>query len=82
MSPTGTLSLRLMVLARYPTRETVSSLIYKRGHIRKDSKVLPLSTNQLVEESLGASGLICIEDVIHTLTMADKSAASVLNVLW
>ena len=49
--------------------------------MRKDGKVLPISSNQLVEDLLGSEGLICIEDLVHSLTVGDKYAEKVLPAL-
>ena len=67
---------------RIPNRDTISSLIYKRGHIRKDDKVVGISSNQLVEDLLGSEGLICIEDLVHSLHLGDKHLDKVLTTLW
>ncbi len=57
-------------------------MLYKRGHIRKEKEVVPLSSNQLVEDLLGSDGLICIEDLVHSLAMCDKHVDRVAAALW
>jgi hypothetical protein len=64
------------------SRDIISSLIYKRGHIRKDDKVVAISSNQLVEDLMGPEGLICIEDLVHSLATGDKHADKVMSTLW
>ncbi len=69
-------------MVRGATRDTISELLYKRGHVRKNDEVVPLSTNQLIEETLGTQGFICIEDVVHALARSDKKVIHALKVLW
>ena len=42
-------------------------MIQKRGFIRKDKQILPISSNKLVEVELGDLGCLCIEDVASEL---------------
>lgn len=60
----------------------VSALIYKRGHIHKEGGVVPISNNQVVEDTLGSQGIICIEDIVHSLVNSDRSVDKVLSCLW
>lgn len=60
----------------------ISTLIFKKGHMRKDGKVTPLKDNQIVEDLLGDQGMVCIEDIVHSLKMADKDSNKILKVLW
>lgn len=60
----------------------ISTLIYKKGHMRKEGEVMPISNNQVVEDTLGSQGIICIEDIVHSLTVSDKYVDKVLNALW
>lgn len=50
--------------------------------MRKDKEVVPLGSNQLVEDLLGSDGLICIEDLVHSLAAGDKHAEKVAATLW
>jgi len=69
----------------YPTKQLVNDLIRKRGFIKKDGKRLPISDNNLIEELLGAHGIICLEDLIDAAfkcSSKDSHFDEVRNVLW
>jgi large subunit ribosomal protein L7e len=60
-------------------------LIRKRGYIKKDGKRLPISDNNLIEELLGAHGIICLEDLIDAAFKCSGKEShfeEVKNVLW
>merc|ERR1712086_272509 len=44
----------------FPSRATVSKLIYKRGHGKVTRARLPLSDNALIAGELGAHGINCV----------------------
>jgi len=71
-----------ITIQRILSRDMVSTLIYKKGHIRKEGKVVPISNNQVVEDLLGSQGIICIEDIVHSIASSDKSVDMVLSSLW
>lgn len=51
----------------YPTQTLVNDLVRRRGNLKKDSKRMPITDNNLIEELLGKatdSAVICIEDII------------------
>jgi len=66
----------------FPTRKTISDLIYKRGYAKIDTQRLPLTSNELVEQHLGKLGLICIEDVVHELATCGEHFKEVNNFFW
>lgn len=69
----------------YPTKQLVNDLIRKRGFIKKDGKRLPISDNNLIEELLGAHGIICLEDLIDAAIKCnakDSHFEEVRSVLW
>lgn len=51
----------------YPSTNTVRELIFKHGFLSIDSKKVAIDSNKLIEDSLGESGVICIEDIVHEL---------------
>jgi large subunit ribosomal protein L7e len=60
-------------------------LIRKRGFIKKESKRLPITDNNLIEGLLGQYGIICLEDVIAALNRCDKADShfdKVRDILW
>ena len=48
-----------------PDKKVLDEVIRKRGYLKTtDHKRMPISDNNLIEELLGAKGVICIEDII------------------
>jgi len=66
----------------YPSRKTISDLIYKRGSARVEKQRIPLSSNEIVEKYLGTSGMICIEDIVHVVATCGENFREVNNFLW
>jgi len=51
----------------YPTRSTVSKLIYGRGYGKVNRSRIPLNDNAVIDQTLGAHGISCVEDLIHEI---------------
>jgi len=51
----------------YPTQETISKMIYKRGAGNINGQRIKLSSNATIEKGLGHLGINCIEDLIHEI---------------
>jgi large subunit ribosomal protein L7e len=66
----------------YPSRKTVSDLIYKRGYAKVEAQRIPLTSNEIVEQYLGKQGFICIEDIVHELHNCGENFKEVNNFLW
>jgi len=47
--------------------KTVRELIYKRGYGKVDKQRVPLSSNAIIEESLGKFDTLSIEDLVHEI---------------
>lgn len=57
----------------YPTQETISKMIYKRGAGNINGQRIKLSSNDTIEKGLGHLGINCIEDLIHEIyTVGDN----------
>merc|ERR1712226_606638 len=57
----------------YPTQETISKMIYKRGAGNINGQRIKLSNNATIEKGLGHLGINCIEDLIHEIyTVGDN----------
>ncbi|GAA6030264.1 hypothetical protein JCM8097_009017 [Rhodosporidiobolus ruineniae] len=65
-----------------PNLKTIRELIYKRGYGKVNKQRLPLSSNQIIEESLGQYGIISIEDVVAEIANAGPHFKQVSNFLW
>jgi large subunit ribosomal protein L7e len=66
----------------YPTRKTVSDLVYKRGYGKINKQRIPLSSNDLVEQALTKQGLTSVEDLIHELVTCGPNFKQASNFLW
>ncbi|XP_077790122.1 ribosomal protein uL30-like isoform X2 [Podarcis muralis] len=85
LSPTSLKMLRTVepyVAWGYPNLKSIRELILKRGHAKVNKKKLALTDNILIEEHLGNSGIICLEDLIHEIYSAGKHFHEVNKFLW
>ncbi|KAI9187943.1 60S ribosomal protein L7 [Blastocladiella emersonii ATCC 22665] len=65
-----------------PNLKTVRELIYKRGYGKINGQRIPLSDNAIIEKSLGSTGIICIEDLIHEIFTVGPNFKRANNFLW
>ncbi|XP_076813457.1 large ribosomal subunit protein uL30-like isoform X2 [Clavelina lepadiformis] len=66
----------------YPNLKTVKDLIYKRGHGRVNKRRIAITDNNIIEESLGKSGIICVEDLIHEIFTVGPNFREAAAFLW
>jgi len=66
----------------YPTQKTVSELVYKRGFAKVKGQRLPITSNSVIEQTLGSQNIICIEDLIHEITTVGPHFKEASNFLW
>ena len=66
----------------YPTKKTVSDLIYKRGYGKINHSRIPLTDNSIIEGSLGKHGIASIEDLIHEIVTAGPHFKEANNFIW
>jgi 60S ribosomal protein uL30 len=66
----------------YPTRQTVSKLIYKRGFGKVGRSRIPLTDNAIIEQNLGKNGITCVEDLIEEVTSVGANFKLANNFLW
>jgi large subunit ribosomal protein L7e len=66
----------------YPSKESISKLIYKRGFGKVNGARIPIQTNELIEKELGKFGIICIEDLIHEIAEVGPHFKEANNFLW
>ncbi|CAO2041360.1 unnamed protein product [Urochloa humidicola] len=70
------------VAYRYPNLKSVRELIYKRGYGKLNKQRIPLSNNNVIEESLGNHNIICIEDLVHEIITVGPHFKEANNFLW
>jgi large subunit ribosomal protein L7e len=70
----------------YPSRATISKLIYKRGHLKDQNKQrIPLTKqpeDALMCQKLADKGITCVEDIIHEITTCGPHFKEANNFLW
>jgi large subunit ribosomal protein L7e len=66
----------------YPTRQTISRMVYKRGYGKCDRRRIPLTDNSIIAGELGKYGINCIEDLIHELVTCGPNFKQANNFLW
>jgi large subunit ribosomal protein L7e len=66
----------------YPNLKSVRELIYKRGYAKVDNNRIPLTDNKIIEQSLGAHNIICVEDLIHEIFTVGPAFKQANNFLW
>ncbi len=57
-------SLENLIVYGYPSVETITNLIHKRGFIIKDKTIIPINSNKVIEEQMNGFGILCIEDLV------------------
>lgn len=66
----------------YPSRATISKLIYKRGYGKINRSRIPLTDNSLIQGQLGKLGIASIEDLIHEIVTVGPKFKEANNFLW
>lgn len=66
----------------YPSRKTISDLVYKRGHGKVGRSRIPLTDNLIVEQNLGKNNIICVEDLIEEIHQVGENFKQANNFLW
>merc|ERR1712119_275760 len=51
----------------YPNLKSVRELIYKRGFAKVKHQRIPITDNEVIEDTPGKLDIICIEDLIHEI---------------
>lgn len=64
-----------------PNISLVRDLVFKYGKIVVDGKPTAINSNVLVEKALGEHGIICVEDIIHTLIKCEENFEAVSKIL-
>ena len=66
----------------YPSRKTISNLIYKRGYVSVNKQRIPITDNSIIEKELGKHGIVCVEDLIHEIVTVGPHFKEANNFLW
>merc|ERR1712013_714204 len=65
-----------------PNLKSVRELVYKRGHVKVNGNRTPITSNDIIEGSLGKFGIICVEDLIHEIMNVGPNFKYASNFLW
>jgi large subunit ribosomal protein L7e len=66
----------------YPSRKTISNLIYTRGYGKVSKQRIPITNNEIVEKSLSKYGIICVEDLINEIASCGTHFKVANSFLW
>jgi len=66
----------------YPNLKTVKDIIYKRGFAKINKQRIPITDNSQIEQNLGKSGIICVEDLVHEIFTVGPHFKDASNFLW
>ncbi|XP_047337965.1 60S ribosomal protein L7-2-like [Impatiens glandulifera] len=66
----------------YPNLKSVKELIYKRGFGKLNQQRIALSDNSIIEQGLGKTGIICMEDLVHEILTVGPHFKQANNFLW
>lgn len=66
----------------FPTRSTVSKLVYGRGFGKVNRSRIPINDNSVIDGQLGAHGISCVEDLIHEIWTVGPHFKQTNNFLW
>merc|ERR1719337_526085 len=66
----------------FPSRDTISKLVYKRGYGKVNRCRIPLTDNSIVAGELGSHGINCVEDLIHEIVSCGPKFKEANHFLW
>merc|ERR1712137_646472 len=66
----------------FPNLKTIKELIYKRGFAKINGQIIPITTNDIIEQQLGRFGIICVEDIIHEIYTCGPHFKEANAFLW
>merc|ERR1711935_1215693 len=65
-----------------PNLKSIREMVYKRGFLKIDGKRTPITSNDLVESTLGRHDIICVEDIIHEIATVSATRSSPTSPSW
>jgi len=70
------------VVCGYPNLKTIKQLILKKGYARVNKERIPINSNDVISESLGAKGIHTVDDLIHEIYTTGPHFKEANNFLW
>lgn len=65
-----------------PNLKSVRELMYKRGFGKVNGQRIPLSSNAVISDVLGANDIVCMEDLIHEIFTCGDNFKAANNFIW
>merc|ERR1711935_663433 len=65
-----------------PNLKSIRELIYKRGHVKVKGNRTPITSNDIIEGTLGKFDIMCVEDLIHEIATVGTNFKYASNFLW
>ncbi len=66
----------------FPTRKSISELIYKKCYAKIKGKREHIDNNKKVEDNLGDKGIICLEDLVNEIVSMGPNFKEVMKFIW
>jgi large subunit ribosomal protein L7e len=66
----------------YPSLKTVRELVYKRGYGKINRQRIPLSSNDIISDSLSENNIHGMEDLVHEIFTVGPNFKQASNFLW
>lgn len=66
----------------YPNLKSVKELVYKRGYAKVNGQRIPITSNEIIENRLSKSDIICVEDLVHEIFTVGPKFKFASNFLW
>jgi len=66
----------------YPNLKSIRELIYKRGCAKLKGQRIPITNNRMIQKKLGKYGIICMEDLVHSVYTADRVFKHASRFFW
>jgi len=66
----------------FPSKASISKLVYKRGYGKVNRSRIPLTDNSIIAGELGKHGIACVEDLIHEISNCGPKFKEANNFLW
>jgi len=66
----------------YPNLKSVKELVYKRGFAKINKQRVPITNNGQIDNTLGKSGIQCVEDLVHEIYTVGPNFKNANSFLW
>lgn len=71
-----------MIEFRYPDRNTIAQLLYKRGYMKVRGQRIPIVSNEVIDTVLGKQNILSVEDLIEEILNVGANFKVANNSIW